>query len=214
MGMPSEGSEAMYRNPMSEVQRFFESRHAGHYRIVDLRSEAGAAYDPARFGGAVASFRFADHNPPPLALLTAACGDVDAWLAADERNVVAVHCKAGKGRTGVVIAAYLLRAGLAASAGEALRAFGDRRSADGKGVTIPSQIRYVHYFEQTLLAEARPAVYRLRHIRMHSVPTFDYGGGCDPFFDVRLGADGVQDGVVVFDWLKVRRCRLRHCHPP
>ena len=37
MGMPSEGSEAIYRNPMTEVQRFFETRHAGHYRVIDLR---------------------------------------------------------------------------------------------------------------------------------------------------------------------------------
>ncbi len=27
---------------------------------------------------------------------------VDAWLKADPRNVVAVHCKAGKGRTGAL----------------------------------------------------------------------------------------------------------------
>ena len=56
-------------------------------------SEKGASYDPSRFGGAVSAFRFADHNPPPLALLHAVTADMDAWLAADERNVVAVHCK-------------------------------------------------------------------------------------------------------------------------
>jgi hypothetical protein len=38
MGAPSEGSEAMYRNPLSEVQRFFETRHGGHYRLYDLRA--------------------------------------------------------------------------------------------------------------------------------------------------------------------------------
>jgi hypothetical protein len=33
MGFPSEGSESMYRNPMSEVQRFLEMRHKDHYRV-------------------------------------------------------------------------------------------------------------------------------------------------------------------------------------
>lgn len=33
MGFPSEGSESVYRNPMSEVQRFLELRHKGHYRV-------------------------------------------------------------------------------------------------------------------------------------------------------------------------------------
>lgn len=35
-GFPSEGREAMYRNPMEEVQRFFETRHKDHYWIYNL----------------------------------------------------------------------------------------------------------------------------------------------------------------------------------
>ena len=44
-----------------------------------------------------------------------------------------------------------------------------------------------------------PKTYQLRHIRLHTVPNFDVGGGCDPYFDVRLG-DGKQ---MMFDWKKV-----------
>ena len=36
------------------------------------------------------------------------CRSVRAWFAADQSNVAAVHCKAGKGRTGVFIVAALL----------------------------------------------------------------------------------------------------------
>ena len=50
--------------------------------------------------------------------------------------------------------------------------------------------------------------YRLRHIRFHTVPNFDVGGGCDPYFDVRLG-DGKQ---MMFDWKKV--CWARGDRPP
>ena len=196
MGAPSEGAEAAYRNPLSEVVRFFEARHRGRYRLLDLRAERGAAYPAERFGGAVARYPFFDHNPAPLATIRDAVVDMHHWLAAHPDNVVAVHCKAGKGRTGLIVAAFLVFAGLQPSATAALRAFGEARTSDGKGVTIPSQMRYVHYFEQSLRRPVVAATYRLQHLRMHTVPNFDVGGGCDPFFDVRLG-DGRQ---LVFNW--------------
>lgn len=39
MGFPSAGAAAMYRNPLPEVQRFFNTRHPGHYRLYNLCSE-------------------------------------------------------------------------------------------------------------------------------------------------------------------------------
>ena len=39
MGFPSEGAEATYRNPMSSVQRFFNTRHKGKYLIYNVCSE-------------------------------------------------------------------------------------------------------------------------------------------------------------------------------
>ena len=208
LGQPSEGGAAAFRNPLSECVRFFESRHGGHYKLYDLRAEAGLAYDERKFpSGVVARYGFLDHNPAPLALMSACVADMHAWLSADARNVVAVHCKAGKGRTGLIVAAYLVYAGLAPSATAALRAFGAARTSNGKGVTIPSQMRYVHYFEASLHRPVQPATYRLRHVRMHTVPNADIGGGCDPYFEVRLA------GRLLFSWKDAVGGRPPHFMP-
>ena len=35
--------------------------------------------------------------------------DVAAWLGEDPDNVIAVHCKGGKGRTGLMVCTYLMQ---------------------------------------------------------------------------------------------------------
>jgi phosphatidylinositol-3,4,5-trisphosphate 3-phosphatase and dual-specificity protein phosphatase PTEN len=195
MGFPSVGREGLYRNPMPEVQRFFEKHHAGRYRIYNLCSER--AYDPTDFLGRVARYPFDDHNPCPLHLIAAFCDDVDSWLTTHPDNVVAVHCKAGKGRTGLMIAAYLVHCGFKAAAEQALKWFGVQRTSNAKGVTIPSQMRFVHYYE-AILRQGFPVTYtyRVQHIRIRGVPAVEMGGGCAPWFQLLV------DGAKVFDYKK------------
>lgn len=208
MGFPSEGREAAYRNRMADVQRFLDTRHPGAYRVYNLCSER--CYPASRFAhdrcleGAVGEYPFDDHNPPTLQTLKACCEDMHVWLRRGEqpggvdggsvRNpVAAVHCKAGKGRTGTVIAAYLLRAGEFDDVDDALAYYAHCRTLNGKGVTIPSQVRYVHYygrwFDSDMYHEPLPAAtLTLLKIRAVGVPRFSGHGdkaGCTPYYRVR-----------------------------
>ena len=75
---------------------------------------------------------FADHNAPPIELFDQFCKDADEWLSKDEQNIVVTHCKAGKGRTGVMICAYLLYSKVMSTADEAFEFYGDARTYDRK----------------------------------------------------------------------------------
>jgi hypothetical protein len=68
------------------------------------------------------------------------------WLAGDEKRVVVVHCKAGKGRSGTASCSYLISEE-GWSMEDAIGRFTERRMRPGfgSGVSIPSQLRWLRY---------------------------------------------------------------------
>nr|GLL26575.1 phosphatidylinositol 3,4,5-trisphosphate 3-phosphatase and protein-tyrosine-phosphatase PTEN1 [Ipomoea trifida] len=155
MSFPAEHMRAMYRNPM--------------WQVYNLCIEQ--AYDPTHFYGRVERYPFDDNHVPPLQMVKEFCEDVHSWLSSDPKNTAVIHCMAGKGRTGLMVCAYLVYTGM--SAEEALQ------------VSIPSQRRYVGYWEKVLsfpdsvdrgipdVNLPKPCSRELRRIRLYDTVNVD-----------------------------------------
>ena len=113
MGFPAfRGFESFYRNSGSSVRRLFDCKHANHVKVYNLCVEDEhkpcAGYLELFSGYSAIHFPMRDHNSTSQKMLLQFCLDAVLFLGQDEKNVIAVHCKAGKGRTGLAIACYLM----------------------------------------------------------------------------------------------------------
>jgi protein-tyrosine phosphatase len=162
--------EALYRNPISEVRRFLDSKHPGTYKVYNLCSER--LYDPENFHFMVAHFAFEDHNCPPLVMVKSFCLSAAQHLANSPKHVVAVHCKAGKSRTGLMVCALMMHLRLFASTEQCIRFYNAARCHDQKGLTLASQRRYVRYYFHEMLHGPAPENLRfLTTICVSNCPT-------------------------------------------
>ncbi|PPD93292.1 hypothetical protein GOBAR_DD09776 [Gossypium barbadense] len=137
--------EGFYRNHMEEVIQFFETHHKDKYKVYNLCSER--LYDASLFEGKMGLFLellFA------MAMWLSCSFDKRSSQRIDIENVVVVHCKAGMARTGLMISSLLLYLKFFPTAEESMGYYNQKRCVDGKGLVLPSQIRYVKYFERTL----------------------------------------------------------------
>ena len=157
MGFPSIGCETVYRNSLTDVVNFFHRKHNDKVKIYNLCLEKDRIYNKNLFEKSyVGLFPATDHNPCPIKLILEFCIDICLYLLKNPNSVAAVHCKAGKGRTGVMICSYLVFSHLCESSEKAFRYYARIRTKDNTGVTIPSQKRYIRYFETFLQANFCP----------------------------------------------------------
>ena len=80
--------------------------------------------------------------------------------------------------------------GLAESAEDAIRYYGYKRFSHGKGVTQPSQIRYVHYFEQVYKRIIKsPAIKIPEKVVVHTIPDIAGNGKFQPYIEIVNGTN-------------------------
>ncbi|KAB2095033.1 hypothetical protein ES319_A01G007300v1 [Gossypium barbadense] len=162
--------EGFYRNHMEEVIRFFETNHKDKYKVYNLCSER--LYDASLFEGKRIEWNIVldDEISHWQSIIPRAY----SWLKEDIENVVVVHCKAGMARTGLMISSLLLYLKFFPTAEESIDYYNQKRCVDGKGLVLPSQIRYVKYFERALIyfnGENQPGRRcMLRGFRLHHCP--------------------------------------------
>ena len=157
MGFPSVGCETIYRNSITDVINFFHTKHNDKVKIYNLCLEKDRIYNKNLFSKSqVGLFPATDHNPCPIKLILEFCLDICLYLLKNPKGVAAIHCKAGKGRTGVMICSYLVFSRLCETSEKAFRYYARIRTRDNTGVTIPSQKRYIKYFETFLQANFCP----------------------------------------------------------
>ncbi|KAG4301705.1 hypothetical protein PCK1_002190 [Pneumocystis canis] len=138
----------MYRNNFKDVLEFLEQRHSGNWVIFEFCKE-GPGYTDKDFFFRVFHYPFADHQPPPFRMIPEIMNFISKHIQASENNVAVLHCKAGKGRSGMIACSYLVSEDNLTAA-SALSRFTETRikKGFGDGITISSQKRYVFYVEK------------------------------------------------------------------
>jgi len=144
------------RNSLHEVARFFKIKHRGHFRVYNACPEMPYPEEPFnKVGGSMMCLQIQDHSPPRMEQFLAFLADAREFRGVSQDNVLAVHCKAGKGRTGSLCCAWLLYAKRQKTVEQALTVFAERRTDTRigrklRGVETPSQVRYVNQLFQHL----------------------------------------------------------------
>jgi phosphatidylinositol-3,4,5-trisphosphate 3-phosphatase/dual-specificity protein phosphatase PTEN len=149
-----------------------------------------------------------------LSLILPFCKAIDEFLAKDAKNVVGIHCKAGKGRTGTMIVAYMVYCGYFKTIKEAAALYGEVRTKNGKGITIQSQMRSILYFEDCInrgwMFPKKNNVLLLKSIMLYTTPRFNIDNSSKPYF--KLESRKIEDNELVTSLIMDSRDKYKPNH--
>ncbi|KAM6928121.1 tensin-2-like isoform 2-T2 [Xenentodon cancila] len=177
--------EQRYSRNLQEMASMLKSKHQDKFLLLNL-SEKRA--DISRLNPKVQDYGWPDLHAPPLDRICAACKAMETWLTSDPNNVVVLHCKGNKGKTGVIVAAYMHYSKISAGADQALTTLAMKKFCEDKVSSSlqPSQNRYIYYFSGLLSGAIKmnSSPLFLHQILIPSLPNFQTGGGFYPFLKI------------------------------
>ncbi|XP_024126518.1 tensin-2 isoform X2 [Oryzias melastigma] len=177
--------EQRYQRNLKEVASMLKSKHQENFLLLNLSE---SRHDITRLNPKVQDHGWPDLHAPPLERICAICKAMETWLTSDPQNVVVLHCKGHRGKTGVIVAAYMHYSKISAGADQALTTLAMRKFCEDKVSSSlqPSQNRYIYYFSGllsgTIKMNSSPLF--LHQILVPSLPNFQTGGGFYPFLKI------------------------------
>uniref|UniRef100_A0A8D0D8H4 Tensin 2a n=1 Tax=Sander lucioperca TaxID=283035 RepID=A0A8D0D8H4_SANLU len=182
---PPKLEEQRYRLNLKEVAAMLKSKHQDKFLLLNLSEKR---HDVTRLNTKVHDFGWPDLHAPPLDKICAICKAMETWLTSDPQHVVVLHCKGNKGKTGVIIAAYMHYSKISAGADQALSTLAMRKFCEDKVSSSlqPSQNRYIYYFGGLLSGAIKmnSSPLFLHQVLIPSLPNFQGEGGYYPFLKI------------------------------
>uniref|UniRef100_A0A671KFN6 Tensin-2-like n=1 Tax=Sinocyclocheilus anshuiensis TaxID=1608454 RepID=A0A671KFN6_9TELE len=149
--------EQRYHLNLREVAAMLKSKHQDKFLLFNLSERRR---DITRLNPKVHDFGWPDMHAPPLDKICAMCKAMENWLNSDPQHVVVLHCKGNKGKTGVIIAAYMHYSKISAG--------------------------YIYYFGGLLSGAIKmnSSPLFLHHVLIPTIPNFQEDGGFFPFLKI------------------------------
>lgn len=167
MAYPASGFESLYRNKINDVSKMMSENHSAGFLVINTSNKK---YDFQKFDNQVYNIVWPNHFPCPLYNFITAVFDAIHFLDKNVDKVIAIHCKAGKGRTGSLTCAILQASGAFRSIAEANEYYFKQRAVK---VTLPSQIRYLQYFEDFMDTGCKTFNFKPKRIDFIQISTKD-----------------------------------------
>ena len=156
-GYPAEGFEATYRNSRQDIMKFLLKQHGRMVKIYNLCAENKYQYSVDSLKGyfSIMKVPFQDHNVTSIEKIFKFAFDASLFLQnmeqyynyaknnvekfnKKEQPVIGVHCKAGKGRTGMMICCLILFLDKNFNSKKAIEHYNEKRAINKKALTIKS----------------------------------------------------------------------------